>query len=156
MKQQQIFSCVDYYHVIEGQLDSRAKRVFCWVQGWCEGFRIYSLSGGRIIFSRDVTFNESTMYSKKNTKTSNLRRIAENLLETDRLLEVHQPTIVDLPRVNLLMMMLRFQCQVILNLRLLLLFLNLGWRWSDLIRGHLVDLTLFFRCLNKLSRSLLG
>ena len=59
-----IFGCVAYYHVSEGKLDPRAK-VGCFV-GYSDdvkGFRIYSPSEGRVILSRDVTFDESTMYS---------------------------------------------------------------------------------------------
>ena len=39
--------------------------------------------------SRNVTFDESTMYSKKSTKSSDLGKERENLLQTDGVLEVH-------------------------------------------------------------------
>ena len=55
-----------------------------------KGFRSYSPSEGRVILSRDVTFDESTMYSKKSTKTSDLWKKGEILLQTDEVLMVHQ------------------------------------------------------------------
>ena len=93
-----------------------------------KGFRIYLPSEGGIILSRDVTFDESTMYSKKSSKSSNLGKEGENLLHTVGVLEVHQSSIDDLPRCNLLMMMLRFQCRILLNLRLFHLLLTMGRR----------------------------
>ena len=65
-----------------------------------KGFRIYLTLEGRDILSRDVTFDESIMYSTKSIKTSNLGKEQENLLQTNRVLEVHQSTIADLPRVQ--------------------------------------------------------
>ena len=85
-----IFGCVAYYHVSEGKLDSRAKMgCFVGYDDGVKGFRIYSPSKGRVILSRDVTSDESTMYSKKSTKSPNLGKEGENLLQTNEVLEVH-------------------------------------------------------------------
>ena len=86
-----IFCCVAYYHVSEGKLDPRAK-TWCFV-GYgdgVKGFRIYSPSEHWVILSRDVTFDESTMYSKKSSESSDLGKEGENLLQIDGVLEVHQ------------------------------------------------------------------
>ena len=40
------------------------------------------------------------MYSKKSLESSDLRKEGKNLLQTDRVLEVHQTFIADLPRVQ--------------------------------------------------------
>jgi hypothetical protein len=66
-----IFGCVAYYHVNKRKLDPRAK-VSCFVgyDDGVKGFRIYSPSKGRLILSRDVTLDESTMYSMKSLKSS--------------------------------------------------------------------------------------
>ena len=96
-----IIGCVAYYHVSEGKLDPRAK-IGCFV-GYGDSvkwFKIYSPSEGRVILSRDVTFDESTMYSKKSSGSSDLRKEGENLLQTDGVLEVHQSSIADLLRVQ--------------------------------------------------------
>ena len=93
-----IFGGVAYYHVREGKLDPRAK-IGCFV-GYgdgVKGFKIYSPLEGRVILSRDVTFDESTMYSKKSTESPELGKEGENLLQIDVVLEVHQSSIVDLP-----------------------------------------------------------
>ena len=90
-----------YYHVSEGKLDPRAKTgCFVGYGDGVKGFRIYSPSEHRVILSRDVTFDESTMYSKKSSESSNLGQEGENLLQTDGVLEVHQSSIADLPRVQ--------------------------------------------------------
>ena len=91
-----IFDCVAYYHGSEGKLDPRAKMgCFVGYSDGVKGFRIYSRSEGRFNLSREVTFNESTIYSKKSLESSDLGKEGEYLLQTDGVLEVHQSSIAD-------------------------------------------------------------
>ena len=96
-----IFGCVAYYHVSEGELDPRGKTGrFVGYSDGVKGFRIYSPSECRVILSRDVTFDESTMYSKKSSESFDLGKEGENLLQTNGVLEVHQSSIADSPQVQ--------------------------------------------------------
>ena len=72
-----------------------------------KGFRIYLTLEGRDILSRDVTFDESIMYSTKSIKTSNLGKEQENLLQTNRVLRCISLPLQIYLEYNLLMMMLR-------------------------------------------------
>lgn len=55
-----------------------------------KGFMIYSFSESQVILSRDVRFNEGTMYLVKSTKTLDLGSDGEIVLQTNRVLKVHQ------------------------------------------------------------------
>ena len=51
---------------------------------------IYSPSEGRVILSNDVTFNKGTMYLVKSIETLDSGNEGENVLQTDKVLKVHQ------------------------------------------------------------------
>ncbi|KAK3033955.1 hypothetical protein RJ639_034119 [Escallonia herrerae] len=63
-----IFGCPAYAHVNDGKLESRAKK--CIFLGYANGVKGYRLwcpnsESSRFLISRDVTFDESSMLSKK-------------------------------------------------------------------------------------------
>ena len=63
-----VFSSIAYYHVKESKLDPRAKKaLFMGVTSGVKGYRLWCLSSKKIISSRDVTFDESTMLKKVTT-----------------------------------------------------------------------------------------
>ena len=118
-----------------------------------KGFRIYSPLEGRVILSGDVTFDESTLYSNKSTEPFDLGKKGAGRTcyrQIGCMRYISHPLLIYL-KYSLLMMMLRFQCRVLLNLRLFQLLLTLGRRWNSLIRGHLVNLTPFLSDLDDLS-----
>ncbi|KAE8654946.1 hypothetical protein F3Y22_tig00117034pilonHSYRG00285 [Hibiscus syriacus] len=60
-----VFGSTAYYHVKESKLDPRAKKVlFMGITHGVKGFRIWCLNIKKIICSRDVTFDESTLVKK--------------------------------------------------------------------------------------------
>ncbi|KAK4430899.1 hypothetical protein Salat_0851800 [Sesamum alatum] len=60
-----LFSSTAYYHVKESKLDQRAKRaIFLGITLGIKGYRLWCLKTKKIIFSRDVNFDESTMLAK--------------------------------------------------------------------------------------------
>ena len=60
-----VFGSTAYYHVEESKLDPRAKKaLFMGVTSGVKGYRLWCLSSKKIISSRDVTFDESTMLKK--------------------------------------------------------------------------------------------
>ena len=70
-----IFGSTAYYHVKESKLDPRAKKaLFMGITGGVKGYRLWCPDTRKIVFSRDVTFDESTMMknedSQKDDKTS--------------------------------------------------------------------------------------
>ena len=63
-----VFGCTAYYHVKESKLDLRAKKaLFMGVTSGVKGYRLWCLSSKKIIYSRDVTFDESAMLKKVTT-----------------------------------------------------------------------------------------
>ena len=63
-----VFGSTAYYHVKESKLDPRAKKaLFMGVTSGVKGYRLWCLSLKKIISSRDVTFDESTMLKKVTT-----------------------------------------------------------------------------------------
>ncbi|KAL1208699.1 Retrovirus-related Pol polyprotein from transposon TNT 1-94 [Cardamine amara subsp. amara] len=57
-----VFGCTVYYHVSEGKLEPRAmKGVFMGYGDGVKGYRIWSPSENRVILSRNVVFDESSM-----------------------------------------------------------------------------------------------
>ena len=63
-----VFGSTAYYHVKESKLDLRAKKtLFMGVTLGVKGYRLWCLSSKKIISSRDVTFDESTMLKKVTT-----------------------------------------------------------------------------------------
>lgn len=62
-----VFGCMVYYHVNEGKLEPRAKKgCFLGYGDGVKGYRIWSPSERRVILSRDVTFDENTMFVSAN------------------------------------------------------------------------------------------
>ena len=71
-----VFGSTAYYHVKESKLDPRAKKtLFMGITGGVKGYRLWCPVTKKIIFSRDVTFDESAMLKQKDfqedDKTSN-------------------------------------------------------------------------------------
>nr|GEU50950.1 retrovirus-related Pol polyprotein from transposon TNT 1-94 [Tanacetum cinerariifolium] len=61
-----VFGCPAYYHVSEGKLDPRGEKVIFMGYGdGVKGYRIWSPSEIRVIFSRDVTFDEDYLFHMK-------------------------------------------------------------------------------------------
>ncbi|GJW86312.1 retrotransposon protein, putative, ty1-copia subclass [Tanacetum coccineum] len=60
-----VFSSAAYYHVNESKLDPRAKKaLFMRITSGIKGYRLWCPKTKKMIFSRDVTFNESAMLKK--------------------------------------------------------------------------------------------
>ena len=60
-----VFGSTAYYHVKESKLDPRAKKaIFMGNTSGVKGYRIWCPETKKVIFSRDVTFDESTMLRK--------------------------------------------------------------------------------------------
>ncbi|KAJ4702606.1 Retrovirus-related Pol polyprotein from transposon TNT 1-94 [Melia azedarach] len=58
------FGCTVYYHVNEGKLEPRAKKgVFVGYGDVVKGYRIWSPSEKRVILSRNVVFDENSMFN---------------------------------------------------------------------------------------------
>ena len=65
-----VFGSTAYYHVKESKLDPRAKRaVFMGITSGVKGYRLWCPETKKIIFSRDVTFDESTILKKVTSDT---------------------------------------------------------------------------------------
>ena len=63
-----VFGSTAYYHIKESKLDPRAKKaLFMGVTSGVKGYRLWCLSSKKIIYSRDVTFDESVMLKKVTT-----------------------------------------------------------------------------------------
>ena len=61
-----VFGCSAYYHVKESKLDPRARKaIFVGMSSGVKGYRLLYPNSKKIIFSRDVTFDESSMLKKK-------------------------------------------------------------------------------------------
>ncbi|GJT18000.1 transposable element [Tanacetum coccineum] len=64
-----VFGSAAYYHVKESKLDPRAKKaLFMRITSRIKGYRLWCPDIKKTIFSRDVTFNESTMLKKVNVE----------------------------------------------------------------------------------------
>ncbi|KAH9742736.1 hypothetical protein KPL70_003051 [Citrus sinensis] len=64
-----VFSSTAFYHAKESKLDPRAKKVlFMGITGGVKGYRLWCPITKKIIFSRDVTFDESTMLKQKDSQ----------------------------------------------------------------------------------------
>ena len=65
-----VFGSTAYTHVKESKLDPRAKKAI--ILGFSSGFKRYCLwcpSSKKIVFIRDVTFDESSMLKKLENRT---------------------------------------------------------------------------------------
>jgi transposase InsO family protein len=59
-----VFGCTAYYHVNEGKLEPRAKKgIFVGYGEGVKGYRIWSPSENRVILSKSVIFDESSMFN---------------------------------------------------------------------------------------------
>jgi len=60
-----VFGSILYYHVKESKLDPRAKKtLFMGITSRIKGYRLQYLELKKIIFSRDVTFDDFAMLKK--------------------------------------------------------------------------------------------
>ena len=61
-----VFGCLAYYHVIDSNLDSRAKKAkFMGFNKDVKGYRLWCPETSKIVNSRDVTFDKSGMFLQK-------------------------------------------------------------------------------------------
>ncbi|GKG20522.1 retrovirus-related pol polyprotein from transposon TNT 1-94, partial [Tanacetum coccineum] len=61
-----VFGCPAYYHFSKGKLDPRGEKgIFIGYGDGVKGYRIWSPSKRRVIFSRDVTFDEDYLFRVK-------------------------------------------------------------------------------------------
>ena len=75
-----VFGCTAYYHVKESKLDPRARKaLFMGITSGVKGYRLWCPETKKIIFSRDVTFDESTMLKK----VTNGQQIDGNLQQVE-------------------------------------------------------------------------
>ncbi|CAM8964429.1 unnamed protein product [Rhodiola kirilowii] len=59
-----VFGCTVYYHVSEGKLEPRAKKgIFVGFRDGVKGYRIWSSSEKRVILSKSVIFDESSIFN---------------------------------------------------------------------------------------------
>ena len=66
-----VFGSIAYYHVKESKLDSRAKKaIFLGFSSGVKGYRLWCPSSRKIVSSRDVTFDESSMLKKSENQTT--------------------------------------------------------------------------------------
>jgi len=57
-----VFGCSAYYHVSDGKLEPRARKVvFLGFKREVKGYKLWDSEDWKIILSRDVTFDESSM-----------------------------------------------------------------------------------------------
>ncbi|KAH9753660.1 hypothetical protein KPL71_015154 [Citrus sinensis] len=57
-----VFGCPAYYHVKDGKLDPRARKsIFVGFKGGVKGFKLCDLEDKKFVYSRDVTFDESSI-----------------------------------------------------------------------------------------------
>ena len=64
-----VFGSIAYYHVTESKLDPRAKKaIFLGIPSGSKEYRLWCLETKKIVFSRDVTFDESALLRKVTKK----------------------------------------------------------------------------------------
>lgn len=64
-----VFGCPAYFHVKESKLDPRAKKaIFLGFSSGVKGFRLWCPASKKLILSRDVTFDESVMFTQNKHK----------------------------------------------------------------------------------------
>ncbi|KAH9659027.1 hypothetical protein KPL70_023708 [Citrus sinensis] len=75
-----VFGSTAYYHVKESKLDPRAKKaLFMGITGGVKGYRLWCPVTKKIIFSRDVTFDESTMLKQKDSQEDDKTTMNEEM-----------------------------------------------------------------------------
>ncbi|KAH9699236.1 Integrase catalytic domain-containing protein [Citrus sinensis] len=84
-----VFGSTAYYYVKESKLDPRAKKaLFIGIIGGVKGYRLWCPITKKIIFGRDVTFDESTMLKQKDSQeddktSSNLQQVEFEKVKAD-------------------------------------------------------------------------
>ena len=67
-----VFDSIAYYHVRESKLDPKAKKVlFMGINSGVKGYRLWCPETRKVFFSRDVTFDESTLTNKVTLEEAN-------------------------------------------------------------------------------------
>ncbi|KAJ9558432.1 hypothetical protein OSB04_013046 [Centaurea solstitialis] len=62
-----IFGCIAYFHVTESKLDARAKKaIFVGFSTGVKGYRLWCPKLKKLVLSKDVTFNETSVLKEKN------------------------------------------------------------------------------------------
>ena len=57
-----VFGCTTYYHVSDGKLEPRVRKtVFLELKRGVNGYKLWDSKDRKIVLSRDVTFDESSM-----------------------------------------------------------------------------------------------
>ncbi|KAE8678648.1 hypothetical protein F3Y22_tig00111402pilonHSYRG00027 [Hibiscus syriacus] len=98
-----VFGSTAYYHVKESKLDPRAKNaIFMGITSGVKGYRLWCPETKKIIFSRDVIFDESTMLrkvtSEKLDQTDGTPKQVE--FEGSKIVPTSKETDVDSPMVE--------------------------------------------------------
>ncbi|KAE8708956.1 hypothetical protein F3Y22_tig00110332pilonHSYRG00622 [Hibiscus syriacus] len=100
-----VFGSTSYYHVKESKLDPRAKKAFFMgITHGVKGFRLWCLDTKKIICSRDVTFDKSSLIKKvtnEAVQTSSTPQQVEHTpkqVQTQEPLETPEPLTVTRPR----------------------------------------------------------
>ena len=74
----QVFGCPAYYHVKEDKLDPRVKKgVFVGFKRGIKGYKIWNLMDKKFVFSRDVTFDETSMLKSTISQQMEIEKIKE-------------------------------------------------------------------------------
>ena len=78
-----VFGCPAYYHVKEDKLDPRVKKgVFVGFKRGIKGFKIWDPTDKKFLLSRDVTFEEASMWKPKvsqQVETSKTKEISQQV-----------------------------------------------------------------------------
>ena len=83
-----VFGSTAYYHVKESKLDPRAKKaIFVGIASGIKGYKLWCLESKKMIFSRDVTFDESTVLQKVTTTEAAQADGAPKQVEFERIVE---------------------------------------------------------------------
>ncbi|KAE8732040.1 F-box/kelch-repeat protein [Hibiscus syriacus] len=94
-----VFGSTAYYHVKESKLDPRAKKaLFMGITHGVKGFRLWCLDTKKIIYSRDVTFDESALVKKVTSEAVQTSSTPQQVEHTPKQVEFQQMMI---PEVDL-------------------------------------------------------
>ena len=98
-----VFGSTAYYHVKESKLDPRAKKaIFMGNTSGVKGYRLWCPETKKVIFSRDVTFDESTMLRKVTSEKMEQKDGTPKQVEFDesRIVPANKETDDDSPMVE--------------------------------------------------------
>ena len=96
-----VFGATAYYHVKESKLDPRAKKaLFMGITSGIKGFRLWCIDTKKIIFSRDVTFDESTVVKKVTRKVVQTDGTPQQVECTPKQVEFEQMVISPVDETN--------------------------------------------------------